>query len=323
MLRDCPTRYWSDGGGVTQRREPNFLLGGTSAGGTSFLSAILLQHPEIYLPRMMRPEPNFFFKSWEYEQGIDYYLNRWFNEVPDSVTAIGERSSSYLYGGTVVAKRINYHLPYANIIFILRNPIERAWANYRFTVLEGLEDLSFDRALEIESYRTTTASGIWEEIQPHDYTGRGYYGKQLTEYLECIDESQILVLRSEDLRVETDRQLTHVFSFLGLKDQTPTLQRPSDFTSLSVVDPQVQVRTRQYFGERFDRIIEAIRDGSDPYRYSESVKDNDWIESLERNLTGEKSAMPESTRSLLKELYRDDVYLLSTVVNFDPTSWLA
>ena len=271
----------------------------------------------------MRPEPNFFFKSWEYEQGMDYYLNRWVNEVPDSAIAVGERSSSYLYGGTVVAERIKLHLPHTRIIFVLRNPIERAWANYRFTVLEGLEDLSFDRALAVESDRTRTASGIWAEIQPHDYTGRGYYGKQLTNYLDCIDESQILVLRSEDLRDETDRQLKKVFSFLGLKDQTPTLQRPSDFTSLSVVDPQVQVQARQYFGERFDRIVEAIRDGSDPYRYSESVKDNDWTASLERNLASAKLAMPESTRSLLKKLYKDDICLLSKVVNFDPMSWLA
>ena len=33
---------------MPKRTEPNFLLGGTSAGGTSFLSAILLQHPQIY-----------------------------------------------------------------------------------------------------------------------------------------------------------------------------------------------------------------------------------------------------------------------------------
>ena len=31
---------------MTRKKVPNFILGGTSAGGTSFLSAILVQHKD-------------------------------------------------------------------------------------------------------------------------------------------------------------------------------------------------------------------------------------------------------------------------------------
>ena len=54
-------------------KRPNFIIGGTAAGGTSFLAAILFQHPEIYLPAEMRPEPHYYYKSWEYKKGLDYY----------------------------------------------------------------------------------------------------------------------------------------------------------------------------------------------------------------------------------------------------------
>ena len=39
--------------------DPNFIIGGVAAGGTSFLSEILIQHPNIFLPKNMRPEPHF------------------------------------------------------------------------------------------------------------------------------------------------------------------------------------------------------------------------------------------------------------------------
>ena len=53
-----------------------FIIGGTAASGTSYLSATLVQHPQIYLPQEMRPEPHFFYKSWEYKNhnmGCSFY----------------------------------------------------------------------------------------------------------------------------------------------------------------------------------------------------------------------------------------------------------
>ncbi len=304
------------------RREPNFLLGGTSAGGTSFLSALLIQHPEVYLPREMRPEPHFFYKSWEYEQGFDYYLDRWFGQVPEEVVAIGERSSSYLYGGAVTASRISRHLPSARMVFVLRDPVDRAWANYRYTVLEGLEDLDFVSALEREEDRVKAAEGVWAEIQPHDYTGRGYYGEQLLGYLEHFDASRILVLKSEDLREETDREFRNLCVFLGLEASVNQLERPSDYTSVSVVDAKTQTRVRSYFGQRFDPLIEIIREGGDPFRYSGSEADSRMINELVRNLSDDKSPIPEEARLMLVERYKEDLEVLDGIVDFDVSDWL-
>ena len=39
---------------------PNFLIAGVVASGTSYLSSTLAHHPDIYLPKIQRPEPNFF-----------------------------------------------------------------------------------------------------------------------------------------------------------------------------------------------------------------------------------------------------------------------
>jgi hypothetical protein len=308
---------------MSGQREPTFLLGGTSAGGTSFLSALLLQHPEVYMPREMRPEPHFFFKSWEYDRGVSYYLNRWFDNVPTSAVAIGERSSSYLYGGSGTASKIVRHLPSVKMVFVLRDPVQRAWANYRYTVLEGLEDLDFESALASEKDRVVAASGIWSEIQPHDYTGRGFYGRQLLGFLEHIDRSSIHVIKSEHLRDDTEATLADVCSFLGV-DRTlaGTLERPSDYTSVSVINPRVQAEARSMLHNRFDLIVEAVRDGSDPFRFSESPDDDAVVASLTGNLTNRKLQIPRAARSLLQEMYEDDLLLLSSLVDFDLSDWM-
>ena len=240
-------------------RTPNFLIGGTAAGGTSFLSAILVQHPQIYLPKEMRPEPHYFFKSWEYQKGIHYYLTKWFSGVPDTAMAIGERSSSYLFGGEDVAKKIFDAYPNMKFVFTLRNPIERTWANYRYTVLQGLEDLSFEHALKNEAERAAEQAGIWAEIQPFNYTGRGFYAAQLRDYLRFFPQENILVIKSELLSSQTDVELKKIYKFLGLTNLDFDYVRAPDHTSVNVVDPKLQKELRQFFGDRFDKVIEATR----------------------------------------------------------------
>ena len=122
--------------------EPNFIISGAVASGTSFLSHSIKDHPQIYLPKIMRPECGFFYKSWEYKKGLDYYRRRWFSDAMDEI-AVGERSSLYLHGVfNNVAQRIRNSYPDIKLIFCLRNPTERAFANYRFTTFSSYYGLS-------------------------------------------------------------------------------------------------------------------------------------------------------------------------------------
>ncbi len=301
---------------------PNFLIGGTSAGGTSFLSAVLVQHPEIFLPREMRPEPHYYYKSWEFEKGLDYYRKRWFSDVPDECIAIGERSSSYLFGGREVAQKIVADFPQMKFVFTLRNPIERTWANYRYTVLQGLENLSFDEALASEPERIKQQSGIWAEIQPHNYTGRGFYGEQLQQFLEYFPSQQILTIKSESLSRNTDAELKKVYRFLELSDLDFQAQRPPDHTSVNVVNPALQMELREYFGDRFDKVIEATRkeEGLDDFRKSEA--DRDAIDKMIENMKGAKEDMPSETRAYLQDVFAEDMELLKTMVDFNIDDWV-
>lgn len=297
---------------------PNFLIGGAAASGTSQLASMLIRHPDIYLPEQMRPEPHYFYKSWEYTKPLESYLQQYFTDVTCE-RAIGERSSSYLYKPDV-AKRVQAVFPTMRWVFCLRNPIERAFANYRYTLLEGFEDLSFEDALEHEAERITTVKDQFQEIQPHDYTGRGFYGRQLQHLLQYFPLTSVCCLKSEILRADPIEQTRQVCSFLGV-DSTFTPHIAPTFTSPSVYNPAIQKQCRDYFQERFDTVIEHIRIYGDIPQFTDSV-DKDVAQLLKNNLSPEKATMSPATRHYLADLFAEDMGLLRSIVNFDISDWV-
>ncbi len=306
---------------MNNQKHPNFIIGGTAAAGTSFLSAILVQHPQIYLPREMRPEPHYFYKSWEFEKGTKYYLSRWFQNIPESAIAIGERSSSYLFGGESVAKKIFKLYPDMKFIFTLRNPIERTWANYRYTVLQGLEDLSFEEALHNEKQRIEEQNGIWAEIQPHNYTGRGRYSKKIREYIKYFPKENFLFIKSESLSSQTDKELLKIYKFLGLNIFDFKYEHAPDHTSVNVINPQLQMELRNYFGDRFDKVIEATRKEENIDSFISTHLDKEKINELKKNMVEKKQPMPISARSYLQDLFAEDINDLKQFVDFELGDW--
>lgn len=298
---------------------PNFIIAGGVATGTSFLSAALAHHPEIYLPRVQRPEPNFFHYSWKYAQGIDWYQRTWFHEV-DRQPAVGERSS-LLLNSEVAPARIKQHLPEVKLIFCLRNPVERAWGNYRFSVLEGLESLPFDEALEREEERVKRAEGHWTEVQPNAYSRRSRYSASLKEYFSLFGEGRILLLKSESLGQNPEEGIARVCRFLGV-DPTVALPLPPNYSSPSVLNPPLQADLRAYFGPRFAEIVEGIRKGDDLSTFADSAEDIKNIQRLCLNLGSGKEPLPEKSRRMLQEILADEVRELRKLVDFPIDDWI-
>ena len=271
------------------------------------------------MPLPIVPECHFFYKSWEFERGLEYYSRRWFAKTSRE-RAIGERSSSYLFGGEPIARRIANVLPEVKLIFTLRNPIERAWANYRFTVLQGLDGLGFMDALLSERNRGSEAMGQWAEIQPHNYTGRGLYTAQLRGFLEYFSMENVLCIKSEAMNGNKLQTLQNVFSFLGVRnDFVPVF--PENFTSVEVVSAREQARIRSHLGSRIIPLLDAIRAGNDGMDLLQSEEERRLLQDLRYNLCSEKADMGEEARTYLRAFFRRDLEELRDLVPFGISDW--
>jgi len=290
---------------------PNFIIGGAVASGTSFLSHAIQSHSQIYLPAIMRPECGFFYKSWEFSKGIEYYSSKWFADVKSEI-AIGERSSLYFHGDFLqVAQRIRKTLPEVKLVFCLRNPTERAYANYRFSVLSGFEHLTFEKALEKEDERFSRAKGWRREIQPNLYRRRGNYQLQLTPFFDTFASEQILLIKSESLASNTRSEISKLYSFLGVQfEELPDVPR---FPSYSVKSARLQLLYRLLFGNKMDTITENFRKGSSHVNTLEKL--------IGSNLRTSKMPPRHETREMLNDFYSSSNQLIATLTGWDISDW--
>lgn len=291
---------------------PNFIIAGTFPAGTGQLYSLLRQHPDVYLPMPMAPECNFFLKTQEYERGLPYYQERWFSKCRGQ-RAVGERSS-LLMSGEGVAERVHGHLPGVRLIFLVRNPVDRAWANYRFTALAGLETLSFEESLEKEDERTAAETRLfWREIRPHSYFRRGLYAEQLENFRRLFPPEQILVLRSDMLLKELVPTMSRIFAFLGLQP-LKSISPCQDFSSPSVVDPRRQAELRERFGAAFDPAIQHLREGGAPRNLCERE--------LATNLRNGKDSLPRPLHLELSRRYLEPNRRFQELVDFSVDDWV-
>jgi hypothetical protein len=105
---------------------PSFLGIGAQKAGTTWLYGMLKRHPDVGMPE--QKELHFWDRETLDEDGIQAYLMRF---AGLRGTARGEITPSYAILPPERIALLHRHLPGLRIIYILRDPIERAWSQAR------------------------------------------------------------------------------------------------------------------------------------------------------------------------------------------------
>jgi hypothetical protein len=207
---------------------PEFIIGGAPRAGTTWLYELLDRHPDVHMAKPLKPEPKFFLRDDEYAKGLEYYSSKWFGGV-DSSKVAGEKSTDYLESAQA-AGRIAHDLPHVKLIFLLREPVSRAYSNYLWSKMNGLETEDFATALRLEAERERELPERLRFTRPFSYFSRGLYADLLEPYVNRFMDHQRLILRFEDI-VETPEAVAEaVQQFVGVAC------RPKDAEGLGVVN---------------------------------------------------------------------------------------
>jgi len=190
---------------------PNFLCVGAQKAGTTTLHDILIQHPEIYLPEIK--ETKFFQNNSKYEKGLEYYEKEFFGKW-NGEKAVGEIDPEYMYF-EYVPERIYKHLGKdIKLIFMLRNPVDRAYSHYWMSYRRGYETEAFKRAIELEEKRIK----LGEFHKNHfSYISRGLYAKQVKRYLKFFSrENMFFIVFEEDFLEKRKKTISNLLNFLNV-----------------------------------------------------------------------------------------------------------
>jgi hypothetical protein len=196
-------------------RLPHFIIAGAPRSATTWLHRVADRHPAIAMAKPVAPEPKFFLVDELYERGLAYYSATWFAGLPER-RLLGEKSTNYLESRQAAA-RIRRDLPEVKLVFMLRNPVDRAWSNYRWSRQNGLETLDFATALAREEQRDREVDTSLRYARPHAYFSRGCYADLLEPYFAQFRRDQILVLRSEEGMRDPAGLAARLHGFLGVE----------------------------------------------------------------------------------------------------------
>ena len=268
---------------------PDFLIVGAMKCGTTALRSYLQQHPEIYIaPRAI----HFFDREENYERGLGWYERHF--ERGGAHRAIGEKTPGYCFK-SLAPERIHRHLPRTKLIFILRDPVARAYSHYWHRLRRGKERIAFEAVL---------AQGLAEERTLGqtrcEVLSRGRYAEQVQRYLQFFSRDQMHFILAEDFLRDSRQDLRRIFELIGVSADASV-----DFNSLRNTGYVPRSSPLVWYSRKLFK-------GSFPYQL---------ISRLNRGARTSYPPMADETREQLQHYYRPHNRALADLLGWDLSAW--
>jgi hypothetical protein len=194
---------------------PDVIIGGAPRSGTTFLCELLSKHPAVYVAKPFSPEPKVCMTPHlDGDVGILRRYADFFGGAPTSCVRI-EKTSYYLEN-VEARERLLRIVPNAKYIFILREPVERAYSNWMRSRLNGLETLSFEQAVACEQSRRSPLPEHQAYARPFDYLARGRYGTFIKAWIHAVGRERVAVYILEAAVSEPTWFVKELQQFLGV-----------------------------------------------------------------------------------------------------------
>lgn len=268
---------------------PSFLIIGAVKAATTWALEQLQANPALYLPD---PEPHYF--SSEYHRGEAYY-RAYFEDRAGSGLLLGEKSADYL-AHPDAPERVAAMLPRARLIAQLRNPVERAYSDYKML------------------YRRGTISGKPEEYlssldNPHPrFLNDGLYALHLDRWLDQFPAHQLHVFLYDDVKARPREVVAAISHHIGIDP---------------VFDVEQSKKRANDGSQRFLPL--SVRKTLAPFKTSVApLRGTRWFEAT-RGLFARSIDYPEMSQDLqlrVRDFYVADVERLGRMIERDLSHWL-
>lgn len=230
---------------------PNLLVVGAMKCGTSALHSLLDRHPDV----SMAPgkELNYFFgpdvpphddpQEWwregQWHRGVHWYAAQFDPGSP----VRGESSPGYTdpsHPG--VASRVRALVPDVRLVYLVREPLERALSQWRHHVRDGTEHRPVEEAL----------------CDPgSQYVDRSRYAERIRPFTDLFPATQLHVVVQERLQARTDREVRRVLAHAGAD---PDRWDPVGPSAPAATDPTpLPAGLREWFAEAVADDVAALR----------------------------------------------------------------
>lgn len=210
--------------------------------GTTSLANYLDQHPDVIINK----GDSHLFLSKNNRNYIQNKVDEFYQTGKMNI----DKSASYSFILNSFDRLLSHNKD-AKFIWLLRDPLERAYSNFVHSVNRGLEKKSF-----YSCFKEVENVNIKIENQ---YFRRSKYSNEIKKVLQDVDKKNILFLLFEDLIADPQQQLNLVHKFLNLpKHKYVELNhKKKNSTFTSIFYPFYPVLSR-LFGRKFVLIFNSF-----------------------------------------------------------------
>jgi hypothetical protein len=293
---------------------PTFLCVGAQKSGTTSLQDILIQHPNIYLPKIKETH---FFDNGElnYDKGVAWYSSEYFSDALDK-RILGEISTNYMFLD-YIPKRIHDTLgPDTKLIFMLRNPVNRAYSQFMMNRQNFFETKTFEEALKAEKERTDKDE---YSKKIFGYAQRGLYTRQIENFLKFFPKEQMFFI---------------IFETDFLNNKTNTLKELCKFLEVPPYSFKLNIKKNVMSHPGYRWIHKFLYDPTyawfrKPFKlFIDSKQKREWIKFKIRSLNRKKissknsKAIEKSSYEFLHLYFKEDIQTLQKLINKDLSHWI-
>lgn len=286
-----------------------FIIGAQKAGTTS-LKNYLGEHPQI--TSHTSQEFSFFYDDKVYDKSDIQKIIRTFGADFQSNKKIIAKHAN-LYSSEKGIQRLYEHNPDCRLIFLLRDPVERAYSSFLMEKLYHRVDFEFIDLIHMLKNSSFQGLETWQKEAILDY---GCYDIYLQKVLSIFPRDQVRLILFEDFKLNPLRFCQEIFNDLGIK---------SDFyPQVRAVHNESSTPRSKYFSQFIRNYL--IRENFVKKIFSKiipndfQVKAGNFLRDINRSKKGKQSLGLDEIK-ILKEYYIINIKNLEAITGMDFSAW--
>ncbi|MCP4458933.1 MAG: sulfotransferase, partial [Cytophagales bacterium] len=189
----------------------DFIICGAQKSATTYLKEILSLQPQIQTSK--QKELHFFDMEHNFPI-IDNYESYHRNFDFCTTGKRGEATPIYMYWKPCI-ERIHQYNPSIKIIISLRDPVKRAYSQWKMFIRKNKEHLSFEEAIEKEGERLSNEKNSQHRV--YSYMDRCLYAQQLTNIYKFFPQEQVFIVDFDELVGDSKKTVNLLCDFLGVE----------------------------------------------------------------------------------------------------------
>lgn len=235
---------------MTTNLLPHAVIGGAPRSGTTFLCEVLDKHPGIFVAKPFIPERKvLMLPNSQGDAGYREIYREIFAEAPPTTVRV-EKTSYYLENADARA-RFTHLLPQTKMIFILRDPIRRAYSNWLWSRKNGLETMSFADAVALEPHRPNPLPLEKAYARPFDYITRGNYGSFADLWIKAVGRSRIGFFMFDTVNQDPETFCKELQTFLGVEPLPWSRLMTSAVNAFDAYEPELSAELMSSLRQKF------------------------------------------------------------------------